>query len=248
LYAVLREVKDGVLSEHEAIERLERRPLGMDRMDPESKLLLVMDVGPRTLAMATGGASCHEILAPPVGPCGRPMASRIRDCAADPFGDWMQPERRQAQGPRPKARWRPLPQLLYAQVVKSYRRRRIVACETPLVFAAMARVKQVFGGRGWQINTAFVERLNLDIPSARRRGGATGQHAVPGRRRLTAAAGGVPDLSQLCLAPRQLASAAADTRSTHGRGSARLGRPCTPAMAAGLTDHVWSLQEVAAPG
>ena len=31
---------------------------------------------------------------------------------------------------------------------------------------------------------------------------------------------------------------------THGSGSAKLWRPCTPAMAAGLTDHVWSLQEV----
>jgi hypothetical protein len=31
---------------------------------------------------------------------------------------------------------------------------------------------------------------------------------------------------------------------THGTGSAKRWRPCTPAMAAGLTDHVWSLQEV----
>jgi hypothetical protein len=32
--------------------------------------------------------------------------------------------------------------------------------------------------------------------------------------------------------------------STNGRGSAKVWRPCTPAMAAGLTDHVWSLKEV----
>jgi hypothetical protein len=31
---------------------------------------------------------------------------------------------------------------------------------------------------------------------------------------------------------------------TNGAGSAKVWRPCTPAMAAGLTDHVWSLQEV----
>jgi hypothetical protein len=31
---------------------------------------------------------------------------------------------------------------------------------------------------------------------------------------------------------------------TNGRGSARWWRPCTPAMAAGLSDHVWSLKEV----
>ena len=32
--------------------------------------------------------------------------------------------------------------------------------------------------------------------------------------------------------------------ATHGTGSAKRWRPCTPAMAAGLTDHVWTLKEV----
>jgi hypothetical protein len=31
---------------------------------------------------------------------------------------------------------------------------------------------------------------------------------------------------------------------TNGRGSAKVWRPCTPAMAAGVTDHVWMLKEV----
>jgi Methylpurine-DNA glycosylase (MPG) len=31
---------------------------------------------------------------------------------------------------------------------------------------------------------------------------------------------------------------------TNGTGSAKHWRPCTPAMAAGLTDHVWTLREV----
>jgi hypothetical protein len=30
--------------------------------------------------------------------------------------------------------------------------------------------------------------------------------------------------------------------ATNGRSSAKVGRPWTPAMAAGLTDHGWSLQ------
>ena len=53
LYAVLREVKDGDLSEDEAMKRLEGSPYWVwTAMDPESKLLLVVDVGERTLAMA----------------------------------------------------------------------------------------------------------------------------------------------------------------------------------------------------
>ena len=31
---------------------------------------------------------------------------------------------------------------------------------------------------------------------------------------------------------------------TNGSGSAKVWRPCTPAMAAGLTEQVWSLREV----
>jgi hypothetical protein len=31
---------------------------------------------------------------------------------------------------------------------------------------------------------------------------------------------------------------------TNGSGSAKVWRPCTPAMAAGVTDHVWSLKEM----
>ena len=32
--------------------------------------------------------------------------------------------------------------------------------------------------------------------------------------------------------------------ASNGSGAAKRWRPCTPAMAAGLTDHVWSLTEV----
>jgi hypothetical protein len=34
---------------------------------------------------------------------------------------------------------------------------------------------------------------------------------------------------------------------THGRGSAKMWRPWTPAMAADLTDHVWSLKRIFPP-
>jgi hypothetical protein len=53
LYAVLRKVKAGDLSDDEAIKRLERSPYWVwTALDPESKLLLVVDVGTRTLEMA----------------------------------------------------------------------------------------------------------------------------------------------------------------------------------------------------
>jgi hypothetical protein len=53
LYAVIRDLKAGEMSEDNAIERLEgARPWVWTAMDPVSKLLLAIEVGPRTLEMA----------------------------------------------------------------------------------------------------------------------------------------------------------------------------------------------------
>jgi hypothetical protein len=53
LYAVLRDLKAGEISDEEAIQRLERSPYWVwTAMDPQSKLLVVVDVASRTLAMA----------------------------------------------------------------------------------------------------------------------------------------------------------------------------------------------------
>ncbi len=55
----------------------------------------------------------------------------------------MQPLRRQAPGPAPQPRWMPLPQLLYAQVVKTVRRRRLVGVRHRVVFGTLEAVQQV---------------------------------------------------------------------------------------------------------
>ena len=52
-FALRSAVKDGEVSKAEALERLERSPRWVwVAMDPESKLLLGLDVGERTLAIA----------------------------------------------------------------------------------------------------------------------------------------------------------------------------------------------------
>jgi hypothetical protein len=57
----------------------------------------------------------------------------------------------------------PLPGLRYAQVVKSYRRRRMVGVTHRVVFGTGEAIKAILAKRGWKINTSFVERLNLDF-------------------------------------------------------------------------------------
>jgi hypothetical protein len=59
------------------------------------------------------------------------------------FGQWMHPARRQERGPMPKPRWIPLPALLYAQVVKSYRRRRLVGVTHRVVFGTRLAIAQI---------------------------------------------------------------------------------------------------------
>jgi hypothetical protein len=133
------------------------------------------------------------------------------------FGHWVQPPRCQAPGPAPKLRWLPLPQLLYAQVVKTTRRRRLVRVRHRVVFGAFGAVKQVLAAPGWQINTAFIERINLSIR----------QHvAAVGRRVLTLCKGEAGLWQQLavyqvysnfCLPHVSLRQALPQPEPTHGR-------------------------------
>ena len=247
LYAVLRDLKAGEISADEATRRLERSPCWVwTAMDPESKLLLVVDVGSRTLAMAQRVVhQVTQVLAPDCVPL--LLTDGLKDYATallTHFGQWMQPERRQERGPMPKPRWIPLPELLYAQVVKSYRRRRLVGVTHRVVFGTRLAIEQVLAACGWTINTAFIERLNLDIRQC---------VAAVGRRVNTLCQGetGLRDQLALFQVYHNFVVPHASLRqrlplpeATSGSGSAKVWRPWTPAMAAGLTNHVWSLTEV----
>ncbi len=105
-------------------------------------------------------------------------------------------------------------------------------------------MQQVLAACGWHINTAFIERLNLTIR----------QHvAAVGRRVVTLCkheAGLRQQLalyqvySNFCLPHASVRRPLSQPEPTHGNGSAKCWRPQTPAIAAGLTNHVWSLREV----
>ena len=160
------------------------------------------------------------------------------------YGSWVQPPRRQDKGPAPKPRWMPVPQLLYAQVVKTVRRRRLVRVRHRVVFGTLETVNAVLAPLGCQINTAFIERLNLTIR----------QHVAAVGRRVTTLCKGEDGMRQqlvlfhayhnFCLPHASLRVPLAAPLPTNGTGSAKQWQPRTPAMAAGLTDHVWTLREV----
>jgi transposase-like protein len=140
LYAVIRALKAGELREEEAIERLEGpRPWVWTAIDPVSKLLLAIEVGPRTVAMAQ--RVVHRVSQRLASGC---MPAWLSDgfkgylpAILGHCGVWVHPERRQGKGPVPKPRWMPLPGLLYAQVIKPYRRKRVVGVKHRVVFGSL---------------------------------------------------------------------------------------------------------------
>jgi hypothetical protein len=102
----------------------------------------------------------------------------------------------------------------------------------------------VFAAYAWKINTSFVERLNLDIrqhvAAVGRRVNRLCKHEAGLRQQLA--------LYQLyhnfCLPHASLRHSLTQPLPTNGNGTAKQWRPYTPAMAAGLTDHIWSLRDV----
>jgi len=247
LFALLSAVKDGDITEAKAITCLSRSPHWVwVAMDPVSKLILTVDVGERTLAMAQRLVhQLTQVLAPDCAPLF--LTDGVREyltALVTHYGQWMPPERRQATGPKPKPRWRPQPKLLYAQVVKSYRRRRIVGVKHRVVFGVRETIESRLAKRGWKINTAFIERLNLDFR----------QHvAAIGRRVNTRCTHEAGLRQQLALfhvyhnfvwPHASLRLPLLLPEPIHGTGAVKQWQLRTPALAAGLTDHVWSLREV----
>jgi transposase-like protein/IS1 family transposase len=247
LFALLSAVKAGEVSEGEALTRLSPSPHWVwVALDPVTKLLLAIEVGDRTLAMAQ--RLVHQVT--------RVLASDwvplfLTDgfkpyltAVLTHYGHWVQRPRCWATGRRPKPRWLPLPQLHYAQVVKKLRYRRLMAVSSRVVFGTLAGVKQILAPTGRQINTAFVERVNLTIL----------QHVAAVGRRVTTVCKNEAGLRQqlavyhvyynFCLPHASLRLPLPQPVPTKGTGSAKRWRPCTPAVAAGLTDHVWTLHEV----
>ena len=235
------------MREAKAIKRLSRSPHWVwVAIDPVTKLLLAIDVGDRALAMAQSVVhQVVQVLAPGCMPLFLTDGFKEYTTALlTHYGQWVPPPRRQAKGPTPKPRWMPVPQLLYAQVVKTVRRRRLVRVSHRVVFGTLEAVEHVLAACGWQIQTAFIERVNLSIR----------QHVAAVGRRVATLCKGEDGLHQqlalyhgyynFCLPHASLRQPLPQSLPTNGTGSAKQWRPCTPAMAAGLTDHVWSLREV----
>jgi hypothetical protein len=171
---------------------------------------------------------------------------QYREAILKAFGQWMQPERQGQRGRRPKPRLVPPPDLLYAQVVKHRRKGRVVKVTTEVVFgtpeALGAYRKRSPASR--RVNTAFVERQNNTMRQHNRRftrktlGFSKKRYWM--ERQLHLCVGDY----HFCLPHSGLREEIDPPLPTKGNGSPKKWREVTPMMAAGVTDHVWTLQEL----
>ena len=139
------------------------------------------------------------------------------------FGSWVTAGRRRC--------WQVDPRLLYGQLHKRYRRRRLVRIRYQMGCGSRHALQATLRALGWsgRLQTAFVERLNLtvrqSVAALTRRTWATAQTAD-----------GLQHQVEWWRAYYHFVRPIAACGSTAG--------PCTPAMAAGLTAQRWTVAEL----
>jgi hypothetical protein len=156
------------------------------------------------------------------------------------FGQWVAGVGRRAR------RWQVAAGLLYGQVQKTYRRRKLVRVTHVMRWGTRAALKSALQtlGLSGRLNTAFVERVNLTI-----------RQSVAALARRTWAT--VQDAPHLLIHlecwrgyyhfVRPHAALRVALAQPIGRGGKRVPqryRQRTPAMAAGLTSRRWTVREV----
>lgn len=215
-------------------------------IDPVSKLLVATIVGDRSLASAQSLIHAVAVsLAPGVVPLF--LSDQLVHYATallTHFGHWVTVPRQGQRGPHPKPRWEPRPELNYAQVVKHRVRGRVIAVTTRVVFGSAQAIRTSLKSLGQTINTAFIERVNLTLrshlPALARKALSFAKRPQGLRQQVSLG----QTYYNFCLPHATLRLALPEPRPTKGTGSAQRWSNRTPAMAARLTDHLWSVQEL----
>ena len=159
------------------------------------------------------------------------------------FGHWVQIP--SEHGRRRLPRWMPLPELTYAQVVKRRIKRRLVHLSHKVVYgnkeSVRDRIRQSIGNT---INTSFVERMNLTlrhhVPALARRTIKIAKTALGLEQQLAL----IGAYYNFCLTHSNLRLPLPMPIPTKGNGSPKLWEQQTPAMAAGITDRVLTMEEL----
>ena len=213
-------------------------------IDPRTKILPVLQLGPRTQHMAHRVIhSLRQRLAPGCIPLFTSDGLNLYFYALTAhFGQWLTLT---CRGHHVR-RWQVAAGLIYGQVKKSYRRRKLVRVTHVMRLGTADDLKVVLQGLGFsgRLNTAFIERVNLTV-----------RHGIAAlARRTWATAQQFPQLLAHLewwrayyhfVRPHEaLRVRLVQPRERGGKRLAQRYRQRTPAMAAGRTNRRWTAREV----
>jgi len=169
------------------------------------------------------------------------------DALLDVYGEAYTPQRQGTRGRFPLPRKRPPPDLCYAVVVKEREGHRLVRVTTRLVYGTEQQLRTFLRTSpvSKTVNTYGVERNHLTVRQHSRRLGrkvnAFSKKRVYLKYQLALAFA----YYHFCRPHRGLRQKLVPPIPTkNGHGSPKKWRPMTPAMAAGLADHVWTIDEL----
>src|SRR5437763_15195002 len=213
-------------------------------IDARTKIIPALQLGPRTQHAAHLLIhSLRHLLAPDCLPLFTSDGLNLYFYALTAhFGQWLQVVRRG----RKVFQWQVAAELIYGQVKKSYRRRKLVRVAHVMRLGTENALTAALQGLGFsgRLNTAFIERVNLTV-----------RHGVAALARRTWATAQQPPqlLAHLewwrayyhFLPPHQsLRVALVQPSERGGKLVAQRYRQRTPAMAAGRTNRRWTAREV----
>jgi transposase-like protein/IS1 family transposase len=213
-------------------------------IDPRTKLVPVLYLGPRTQHAAHLVIhSLRQMLAPGCLPLFTSDGLNLYFYALTAhFGQWLQVRRRG----RNERQWQVAAGLIYGQVKKCYRRRKLVRVTHVMRLGTQADLSAALQGMGFsgRLNTAFIERVNLTI-----------RHGIAAlARRTWATAQQTPHLLahlewwrayyHFVRPHASLRVRLVQPRERGGKRVAQRYRQRTEALAAGRTTRRWTTREV----
>lgn len=168
------------------------------------------------------------------------------DALLHTYGVWITPERKGQRGRYPSPRLVPAEDLLYAQVVKVRENGRVKEVKTKIIFGKPEAIAAQLANSSVSdtINTSFVERDNLTQRQSNRRltrkTNGFSKEIIWFEKQLWLSMA----YYHFVLPHHSLRQPLETPEPTRGSGSLKKWRPVTPAMASGITDHVWTTEEM----
>jgi IS1 family transposase/transposase-like protein len=213
-------------------------------IDPCTKLLPVLQLGPRTQNMAHLLIhTLRQSLAPGCLPLFTSDGLNLYFYALTAhFGQWLQVRQRG----RNVCQWQVAVGLIYGQVKKSYRRRKLVRVTRVMRLGTEVALTATLQGLGFsgRLNTAFIERVNLTVrhgvAALARRTWATSQQSP----HLLAHLEWWRAYYHFVRPHQSLRVRLVQPRERGGKRLAQRYQQRTPAMAAGRTTRRWTAREV----